>query len=237
MAEVDRDPLEATLESPFYRRIGLTLLIGLAGAVVSLVFFALLANWVLKGETEHFDDALLAAIHQYSSPALTLFMRFITTLGSTFFLIVLGVLLFSIALRRKRAILLFAITMGGAALLIWVLKLGFQRERPIPFFDLSPPRTYSFPSGHALGAFCFYGALAAIIADRIRRHSIRVAIWITTVLLIALIGFSRLYLGVHYPSDVLAGYAAGFVWIMTVASVDRLLVRRLRRQSPAQNQK
>jgi membrane-associated phospholipid phosphatase len=231
MTEGDNDSDEAKLDLPFYRRIGLTLLVGLAGAVAALILFALLAGWVLEGETKHFDDEVLATIHQYASPGLTSLMRLLTTLGSTFFLVLLGVFLFSLGIRRKRAVVLFAITMAGAALLIWVLKLGFHRARPMPFFEIPAPRSYSFPSGHALAAFCFYGGLATIMADRIRSSKGRLIIWTLAVLFIALIGFSRVYLGVHYPSDVIAGYAAGFVWVMTLASVDRLVLRRLRKGS------
>ena len=192
----------------------------------ALILFALLADWVLEGETKHFDAAVLTTIHQYSSPFLTSIMRVLTHLGSTTFLMLVSVFLVFLGLRRQRAAVLLAITMGGAALLIWVLKLEFQRARPVPFFELSQPKTYSFPSGHALGAFCFYGALAAIISDRMQNRRGRLITWSVAVLLIVLIGFSRIYLGVHYPSDVLAGYAAGLVWVMTVASVDRLLLRR-----------
>ena len=220
------DSPEPRLDLPFYRRASLRLLVGLASAVGALIFFALLSDWVLEGETKHFDAIILSTVHQYSSPVLTTFMRVLTQFGSTAFLTLVSILLLVFGLKRQRAVILLAITMMGAALLIWVLKLEFQRARPVPFFELSQPKTYSFPSGHALGAFCFYGVLAAIIGDRIQSRRGRLLIWTVAGLLIFLIGFSRIYLGVHYPSDVLAGYAAGFVWVMAVASVDRLLVRR-----------
>jgi undecaprenyl-diphosphatase len=231
MTKVDLDPLEAKLNLPLYERIGLRLLLGLAAAVGALVFFARLAGWVLEGETKQFDDGMRGIVHQHASPGLTALMQIFTTLGSTSVLILLGVCLFLVALRRRRAAVLFAITIMGASLLTSVLKLAFQRARPVPFFEIAPPPSFSFPSGHALNAFCFYGALATIIADRTKSRGRRTVIWTIAVLLILLIGFSRVYLGVHYPSDVLAGYAAGLVWVMTVASVDRLLVRRFSRRA------
>ncbi len=231
MSEPDTHLLEEKFDSPLYRRIGWTLVIGLASAVVALVLFALLADWMLEGETKHFDNTVLLGIHQYASPGLTRLMRVLTILGSTSFLIMLGAFLVLLAFRRRqRAAVLFAITMAGAALLTSVLKSGFHRTRPLPFFDIAPPHSYSFPSGHALASLCFYGALATLVSDRIQKVWGRVFIWVFAGVLIALIGFSRLYLGVHYPSDVLAGYAAALVWVMTVASVDQLLMRRRRKR-------
>ena len=224
--QAESDSPTANPNSPFYRRLGLTLLVGLAFAVGALIF-ARLAAWVLEGETQYFDDAVRAMIHQSASPALTAVMRIVTMLGSTLFLVPLSVGVVVIFLRagRRRAAALFAITMAGAVLLMVALKLSFHRLRPLPFFDIAPPGSYSFPSGHALASFCFYGALAAIIADRTSSRAGRVMIWTLGILLIVLIGFSRIYLGVHYPSDVAAGYAAALVWVMTVAFVDRLLQR------------
>ena len=224
------DSPQTKADLPLYRRTGLRLILGLAAAVGALIVFALLSDWVLEGETKHFDAVVLDAIHRHATPQFTSLMRLLTHLGSTTFLLIVSVLLVFQGLKRQRAAVLLAITMAGAALLIWVLKAEFQRPRPVPFFEFSHPTTYSFPSGHALGAFCFYGALAAIIADRMPKRRWRMITWTVAVLVIGSIGFSRIYLGVHYPSDVIAGYAAGFVWVMTVASVDRLLLRR--RASP-----
>jgi len=103
-----------------------------------------------------------------------------------------------------------------------VLKLSFHRGRPDPFFNLATPGSYAFPSGHALFALCFYGVMAQIWSDSRRSRELRWMIWSAAVCLIGLIGLSRIYLGVHYPSDVLAGYAAAIVWISAVT----MLVRR-----------
>jgi len=100
--------------------------------------------------------------------------------------------------------------MAGALVLeIW-LKLAFHRARPAAFLGLASPDSYSFPSGHALYAMCLYSALASITAGR------RMLAWTAAGLMIALIGFSRIYLGVHYPSDVLAGWSIGWFWTRSV---------------------
>jgi undecaprenyl-diphosphatase len=97
-----------------------------------------------------------------------------------------------------------------------ILKLCFHRPRPEAFFGLAIPATYSFPSGHALTATCFYGVLAGLLAARTRPLAGKAGLWALAATLAALIGLSRVYLGVHYPSDVLAGYAAAVVWMAAV---------------------
>lgn len=206
--------------------VGSILFIGLAGAIAMLLFFAWLAEEVLEGDTWAFDESLRASIHAFANPSLTSLMRGVTMLGSTTFLIALGVcvaLAFVLA-GWHRGVALFATTMAGAIILNAALKLSFQRIRPAPFFDTPLPISYSFPSGHALFSLCFYGVLAWLIAARIRRNTTaRVVIWTVAASLVSLIGLSRIYLGVHYPSDVLAGYTAGIVWVMAVTLADRLL--------------
>src|SRR6266496_2362460 len=104
MNESDTNLLEEKFDSPLYRRIGWTLVIGFAAALGALILFALLAEWMLEGETKHFDDTVLTGIHQYASPGLTSLMRVFTMLGSTTFLEVLGVLLVSLALRDRKSV-------------------------------------------------------------------------------------------------------------------------------------
>lgn len=202
------------------------LIMGLAAAIGALVFLAWLANEVLAGDTVLFDEAVRDLIHQYASPSVTWIMQIVTFLGSAYFLIPFGSLVTVVFLLAKwrRALVLFLLTMSGATALNWTLKLIFGRTRPMPFFDIPVPESFSFPSGHALLSLCFYSVLASIIAARVKNPVIRLAVWLIAVLLVVAIGLSRLYLGVHYPSDVLAGYAAAMIWIVTVAIVDHWLL-------------
>jgi undecaprenyl-diphosphatase len=117
---------------------------------------------------------------------------------------------------------MLAITMLGVAALNVALKFAFHRPRPVAFFGATPS-SYSFPSGHALGSLCFYGILAAILAARVRGRGAKFCVWIAALFLIGMIGFSRIYLGVHYPSDVIAGYCAATVWVGAVGFLDRSL--------------
>lgn len=220
-----------SLKSIFSRTkliLGSLLLAALAFAVGGLVFFGWLTDEMLEGETSGFDDAVRSAVHQYASPTLTSLMQIASFLGSTVFLTTCGIGVFVVfwLLKRRRAAALLAVTMLGSSILLVTLKTAFHRARPEPFFDTLLPASYSFPSGHSLMSFCFYGVLAAIISARVERRLFQVIIWISAALLVALVGISRIYLGVHYPSDVLAGYTAAFVWVVAVAATDRFLRHR-----------
>ncbi len=146
-------------------------------------------------------------------------MRIVSFAGSPGFRIALLVLIvwrLTVKGRRRAAVLFVSAVLGGEAL-DEMAKLIFHRIRPVPFFGLSAPTSFSFPSGHALGSCCFYGVLAAIVAERAPRY--RAIIWTAATAFVILIGISRIYLGVHYPSDVLAGYVAAIIWVFALRSV------------------
>ncbi|HYK22811.1 MAG TPA: phosphatase PAP2 family protein [Pyrinomonadaceae bacterium] len=219
--------------------LSLSLILGLAAAIGALIFFGWLADEVLEGETRHFDEVTRAAIHQLASPALTGIMRGVSFIGSTISLTVAtGVIIVCFAMRKRgREAKLLAITMIGAALLNMTLKLTFKRARPVPFFNLTAPETYSFPSGHSLMSCCFFGALAAILTGRIKRKRLRVVVWTLATAMFLLIGFSRIYLGVHHTTDVIAGFVAAMIWILIIRFVEMELRRRKRRRLAADEQR
>jgi len=210
--------------------VSLSLLLGLTAAIVTLVFLGWLADEVLDGETRHFDDVTRAAVHTFASPNLTTFMRGISFLGSTVFLTLVTIGTVGVFAWRKwgREAKLFTITMIGASLLNVTLKLAFKRPRPVPFFNLTAPESYSFPSGHSLASCCFFAGLAAILSGRIKRKRDRAFMWIAAATMFLLIGLSRIYLGVHYTTDVIAGFAAALIWILVVRFVEIELARRKR---------
>lgn len=208
--------------------ISVSLSLGLLMAIATLVFLGWLADEVLDGETRQFDDATRAAVHTLASPSLTLLMRGISFLGSSQFLTVATILAILWFAWRKwgREAKLFALTMIGASTLNITLKLAFKRPRPVPFFDLTAPESYSFPSGHSLASCCFFAGLAAILSGRIRHRRLRTIMWTIAIVMFLLIGLSRIYLGVHYTTDVIAGFAAASIWILVVRYVEMLLARR-----------
>jgi undecaprenyl-diphosphatase len=223
LVEIPKTPLR---ESAVSRAV----IIGLALAISVLVLTAWMAEEMHEGETLPFDRHVRELIHGYSTPALTSAMRFFSRLGSVTVMLIMAAAAFLIFWRAgwTRAAMLLAITLGGAFLLEQVLKLSFQRARPTAYFEYPLPHSFSFPSGHALFSFCFFGMLASLVTARLRSTVLRVALWMAAAVLIALIGFSRIYLGVHYPTDVIGGYAAAFVWISAVTFGDRW--HRSRRQ-------
>jgi membrane-associated phospholipid phosphatase len=210
--------------------VSLSLLLGLMAAVAMLVFFGWLADEVLEGDLRHFDDATRAAVHTFGTPGLTTFMRGVSFLGSTYFLTVITIVVVAAFAWRKwgREAKLFTITMIGAAILNVTLKFAFKRARPVPFFNLTAPESYSFPSGHSLASCCFFAGLAAVLSGRIKRRRVRVIFWIAATIMFLLIGVSRIYLGVHYTTDVIAGFAAALTWILVVRFVELELARRRR---------
>jgi undecaprenyl-diphosphatase len=120
------------------------------------------------------------------------------------------------------------VAMTGSLVLDVALKYIYHRTRPTAYFGTAP-HSYSFPSGHALCSFCFYGVLAGLLSARTKPLAWRLFIWFAAATLVIAIGLSRIYLGVHYPSDVVAGYLAAAVWVGTIIVLDH--VRRFRKGS------
>jgi membrane-associated phospholipid phosphatase len=202
--------------------LGAVLIGSLAVSVLALLLFSWLARKVFEGQLNAFDLHMRLTVHQYANPSLTLAMEVISDLGSPMFLSALLVaLIVTFVLRHwRRAALWLAITMAGALALDVTLKDVFHRARP-PAYFIPEPGSYSFPSGHSLGSFCFYMVLAGLLTARIRSFSARVLIWVSAALLVTAIGFSRIYLGVHWPTDVIAGYSAAAFWVAGLVTADR----------------
>lgn len=223
------EKLPATPEAK--RLLSLELLIGLLIAAAALALFTWLGREVLEGEVLAFDERIRELVHGMASPRLTALMRAASFYGGPGVLIPAGVVA-AVAFVIKgwrRGALLVVVTVTGAGLLNGLLKFSFARVRPASFFDYPLPVSPSFPSGHALYAASIFGGLAVLLTARIRSLPLQVAIWLVFLSLTLLVGISRVYLGVHYPSDVLAGYAIGVIWVTTVAFGDRLTRHRRRR--------
>ena len=215
------------MDRPTKFKFGFYLVAGILAASTSLLLFGWLAEEMFDADTAHFDAVVRTAIHGFASPPLTAAMEVFSILGSVALIVGLTLLAMGIFFyfHRPRAAALLAITMTGAAVLDEVLKHAFHRPRPVAFFG-SSPNSYSFPSGHALGSMCFYGALAMILSARIAPRAARVFLYLGALLLVSAIGISRIYLGVHYPSDVIAGYLAAIVWVGAVGVAQEFIRRR-----------
>lgn len=199
---------------------------GFVAAVLVLYGFAWLANEVLEQETQAIDTATLNFLQQFASPQMTLAAHFVSLLGSEVVLAITALLLIVLAWQRRwgRAVTLVLVT-GGAEVLNNILKSLFHRTRPEPVIGILAPQQFSFPSGHAMVSAAFYFYLAYVVWRLV--HG--VWRWVLVgglILLVLLIGVSRLYLQAHFLSDVIAGYLAGFLWTDAVILGRRELMAR-----------
>jgi undecaprenyl-diphosphatase len=212
------------MDKPKKVKGGFLLLGALLVATTALAVFGWLAEEMLEGDTQQFDAFVRTAVHQFATPGITRLMQVFSFLGSVAAVTALCLVAIctSLYFHRARTAALLTITMLGATVLDIALKYAFHRPRPVAFFGATPS-SYSFPSGHALGSFCFYGMLAAVLAARARGLGAKFCVWMAAMVLVGMIGFSRIYLGVHYPSDVIAGYCAAAVWIGAVGFFEKTL--------------
>ncbi len=208
------------------RRIIGAVLLSMAGAGLSLALLTALHASLGTAAVFAFDHAGQAWVHGWASPALNPVMLAFTGLGAVAtFLPAVAFVLVGLLVdgdRWRAAILAFA--MAGALALNEGLKLHFHRARPAVAWAIGDERTYSFPSGHSLFAVALYGTLTCLAwpASTLAR---RCGLAVVAVVLAAAIGLSRVYLGMHWPTDLLAGYAVGAVWVATVAAVERAWTR------------
>lgn len=181
----------------------------------ALIVFVYAVRIVFVLKTTTFDENIFTDVASYTTPARTAVMNFITFLGKHTLLIPLNLLLIGFFIFRNQK--WFAIRIASLALssvaLSFSLKAYFQRDRPL-LPVLGDAGGYSFPSGHALIGIVFYGLLIYVIWHEVKQKWLRIFLIIFFILLILLISFSRVYLRVHYPSDVIAGLALGFIWLI-----------------------
>jgi undecaprenyl-diphosphatase len=194
--------------------LGIFLVGGLIVALVGTVLFVTVASRVRSGSTQAFDESVIRWFAAHHTRSLDDAMVEITALGTAIVVttIVAVAALFLVLTEQKySAILLLASTFGGI-ILNGVLKLGFDRPRPNILAPVVHAASSSFPSGHAMSAAVVYGTVAYLAARLDRRTWVRWLVMMVALIVIALISLSRLYLGVHYPSDVFAGIVVGLAW-------------------------
>ncbi|BBP03504.1 hypothetical protein TPL01_08630 [Sulfuriferula plumbiphila] len=198
------------------RSFGLHLTLGvlvLAGA--SWLFGDIAEAVVSGGQLTSVDAQLAAWFHTHSTPLLTRFMLIASNLQGMLATSIYALLFGLFLLRRQQRYWLLALilTVPGGMLLNVLMKFAFQRARPGFTDPIITLTTYSFPSGHVAGATLFYGVLAAFLVARTSMWRWRAVVVLVAILLVALVGLSRIYLGVHYLSDVLAAGAEGVAWL------------------------
>jgi len=188
---------------------------GLGISALMLTAFGTLAwETLFRNTMVLFDDSFVWLIRYFANPVLDKIMIIITDIGfgTSYMVIVVASFLLLTYLKRWRELGALTICVAGGAVLSFLLKILFHRTRP-DLFQVVKETSYSFPSGHALATMCFYGMVAFLIMRKTSSWRGRLTVMTLTVILSVLIGISRIYLGVHYPTDVIAGYAVGSMWL------------------------
>jgi membrane-associated phospholipid phosphatase len=195
--------------------LSVELIIVLVLFIAAMIIFSIFAYRVLRWQNHAFDFLVFDKVAVLVTPVTTSFIQAVTFLGNHNFLVPVNLLLivyfFFIKKHKWYSIKVPVIALGGL-LLMTLLKQLFNRPRPlIPL--LQPVRGLSFPSGHAMMSVTFYGLLILLVWEYITNRFWKWLITGLLVILILLIGFSRIYLRLHYFSDVMAGFAAGIIWL------------------------
>ena len=181
-----------------------------------IIVFAVTVYRIFLLRKDDIDTSVFNFLASHVSSRSTGIMEIITFLGNHNFLIPANLVLigYFLFVRKHKwySIKIPVVAIGGLSMML-LLKFIFSRPRPlIPL--LEPAKGFSFPSGHAMMSFSFYGLLIYMVYENVKNVYLRWIIMIFLLLLIFTIGFSRVYLRVHYASDVIAGFAAGFIWIV-----------------------
>jgi membrane-associated phospholipid phosphatase len=198
----------------FVRRHFWRLVLVFVGLLLPLWGFAELAGTIHQAESPVFDEPILHALHRLHGPVLDRLFVAASHAGYLYFVVPFDlVLVIGLSLARHRREAIFAgLALLGSALLNVGTKLLFARARPDLWVSIAPEHNYSFPSGHAMGSMTLAWVLVLLAWPTRARW------WVVAGALgfAVLVGLSRLYLGVHYPSDILAGWAAASLWTVSV---------------------
>jgi membrane-associated phospholipid phosphatase len=196
--------------------------VGFVSGMAAVYAFVWLAAQVIGHEIGAVDAAAFESVRLLRGPVLDVVARIASFLGNEALYVIGAVLLVAFVRQRRWGAAALMLLVGvGAQLLSNTLKLLFQRARPEILGELTDVQTFAFPSGHAMVSTACYGFLVYLAWHRF--PSGRWPILATAIVLVGLIGASRVYLGVHYVTDVLAGFIAGFVWLDAVLIGARLL--------------
>lgn len=203
------------------RELSFRLLLALVLCVFFGIVFGYIATAVGNESIAHFDTAVIGFVQGLEAPWLTTIMKVFTWIGSGYVVAPIAligfIVLFFVLRYRHQAFLLIAV-IAGSVLLNSALKNYFKRERP-EIHRIMDANGFSFPSGHSMMAFALYAIIAYIAWRNVKTTMSRVVLVLFTTFMIIMIGTSRIYLGVHYPSDIVGGFTASALWVTIAISV------------------
>lgn len=188
---------------------------GLIVFIATFVFIGV-AIGVQTGYLDGFDDAVRYRVYSMRSDKLTVFWRFITHSGDRYVVIILGIILLLIKSLREKYGVKFAIAALSSTALYQIMKYIFQRPRPDLALRLIEQGGYSFPSGHSMNCLVSYGILIYLLLRYCENRRLAKLLSFGLGLLTILIGFSRVYVGVHYPTDIIGGWSLGIAVLVAM---------------------
>ena len=218
-------------------------LFGFLLLVAAVFFFMKLASEVVEGDTLGFDRWLLQALRSTADPSVPAGPRWlqtamidVTALGGVAVLTIITIIAvgYLVAGRKWAMGLFLAGAVIGGSTLNTLLKLGFARNRPDIVAHLVDVQTASFPSGHAMNSAVVYLTLGALLARAEKDRAVRLYLISVAIMLTLIIGSSRVYLGVHWPSDVIAGWCVGASWALLCSLAARMLQKRRKLEQPGE---
>lgn len=210
--------------SPAALTIFIEILIGIFLTASSFLLFAKLSDTVLDQETIVFDSVILNLVHASRTPLVTRIMLEFTNFGSFGIFMLSGLIVAYLLLKNhKKEVLIFSLIVFMGAAINALLKVIIQRPRPI-FDALISEKDYSFPSGHSMDSMIFFLAIIYLTYHFTGSKHKTILVALLSFFCVFMIGLSRVYLGVHYPSDILGGYLAGLLWFLVILLIDRTIV-------------
>lgn len=209
--------------------LGLYFTVGFFASAVLIVLLTMLLDEVFEvGAPLPFDRTITLAVRGLQSPGLDRFFRNVTNLGDFRFLTPATLVISGILAWKHRRVsgLLYASAVVGGFLLESLMKITLRRNRPDLWPALVTEKTFSFPSGHATMSTLFFGGAVAVVFHLTKRRGFRIAAVAVASVMVALVAFSRVYLGAHWTTDVLAGILLGLFWVVLCATGTEYLARR-----------
>lgn len=199
------------------------ILIGMILSISSFLLFAKISRGVLNDKYFNLDLAITSFFYAIRSPLLTQIMEFFSFLGKDVWIFSSAPIIIILAVKKhKKEAFLFSIALIMGYVINISIKWFIARPRPL-ISPLMLESFYSFPSGHSMDSFVFYSLVAFFVFRFTRNKKLSITISILSLMLVVLISISRVYLGVHYPTDVIAGMIGGFWWVVTLIFFEKIM--------------